>query len=176
VLCEHDAQGAVARCSELATIDTAVVAGRNGLAAVNALRTNQARIPIVLVCESEDFDLATEALRLEICECLLSGEMTSQKLSHAIRNAVSRSRTKEKLLQKEREKILDQRRHEAISELVVTICHEFNNPLAAIKISRDIISREQLLETDRHVLQGIEQTILSIEKKIARLRDLNLFS
>jgi nitrogen-specific signal transduction histidine kinase len=64
-------------------------------------------------------------------------------------------------------------RTQAVRELVVTICHEFNNPLAAVKISYDLLKRLLSSENDRRLLQTFEQNYLQIEKEIRRLRDLN---
>jgi len=81
---------------------------------------------------------------------------------------------KKQIAMVEKNKILGQKRNEAIKELVVTICHEFNNPLAAIKISADIISRQKLNATDRAVIQELDNNIRGIEKEIIKLRDINL--
>jgi nitrogen-specific signal transduction histidine kinase len=64
-------------------------------------------------------------------------------------------------------------RTQAVRELVVTICHEFNNPLAAVKISYDLLKRLLSSENDRRLLQTFERNYLQIEKEIRRLRDLN---
>ncbi|MBP1691174.1 MAG: His Kinase (phospho-acceptor) domain, partial [Bacteroidetes bacterium] len=55
----------------------------------------------------------------------------------------------------------------------VTVCHEFNNPLAAIKISTDILLRQNLNEEDKKMVQAIDAQIGVVEREISRLRDLN---
>jgi len=174
LLFEKEPVAALQRCTETETIDAVIVAGKEGLGAASALRSSEIEVPIILVCEKEDFDVAVEAVRLEIHDYLILSAITGERLSHTIRNTVNRARTRVKIAQNERARLLTQKKLEAIAELIVTICHEFNNPLAAIKISTDIISREDLREKDRLALREIEQTIYTVEKKIARLRDLNL--
>ncbi|MCX6137204.1 MAG: hypothetical protein NTV54_06895 [Ignavibacteriales bacterium] len=173
LLIEREPAAALERCAEAETIDAAIVVGRDGLAAASALRSSDIGVPMILVCDKEDFDIAVEALRLDIHDYLVLNQSGGERLAHTIRNAINRSRTRIKIAQTERTRLLAQKKQEAIAELIVTICHEFNNPLAAIKISTDIISREDVREKDRIILQEIEQTIQSVEKKISRLRDLN---
>jgi len=55
--------------------------------------------------------------------------------------------------------------------LVVTVCHEFNNPLAAIKISADLIRRQALNDEERNLLKTFEQNFQKIETEVKRLRD-----
>jgi DNA-binding NtrC family response regulator len=174
LLFEKDPAAALQRCAEAEIIDAVIVGGKDGLGAASALRSSENEVPIILICEKEDFDVAVEAVRLEIHDYLILSAITGERLSHTIRNTVNRARTRVKIAQNDRTRLLAQKKQEAIAELIVTICHEFNNPLAAIKISTDIISREELREKDRLALQEIEQTIQTVEKKIARLRDLNL--
>jgi DNA-binding NtrC family response regulator len=174
LLLEKDPVAALQRCTEEETIDAVIVVGKDGLGAASALRSSDNEVPIILVCEKEDFDVAVEAMRLEIHDYLVLSSISGEQLQHAVRNTVNRARTRTRIARNERTKLLAEQTHEAIAELIVTICHEFNNPLAAIKISTDIISREDLREKERLALRKIEQTIHTVEKKIARLRDLNL--
>lgn len=174
LLFEKEPAAALQRCAEAEIIDAVIVGGKDGLGAASALRSSENEVPIILICEKEDFDIAVEAVRLEIHDYLILSAINGERLSHTIRNTVNHARTRVKIAQNDRTRLLAQKKQEAIAELIVTICHEFNNPLAAIKISTDIISREDLREKDRLTLQKIEQTIQTVEKKIVRLRDLNL--
>jgi signal transduction histidine kinase len=55
----------------------------------------------------------------------------------------------------------------------VTVCHEFNNPLAAIKISTDIIARQELPPESRGLVEELDKNIGLVESEISRLRDIN---
>jgi signal transduction histidine kinase len=57
--------------------------------------------------------------------------------------------------------------------LVVTMCHEFNNPLAAIKISADILIRQDLPDEEKKLLTELNRNIALLENQIVKLRDLN---
>ena len=66
-----------------------------------------------------------------------------------------------------------EKRAEAIKELVVTVCHEFNNPLAAIKISADILLRQELSPEERAQVEDLDLNIGMMEKEISRLREID---
>jgi signal transduction histidine kinase len=53
------------------------------------------------------------------------------------------------------------------------VCHEFNNPLAAIKISTDILLRKELGQEEKALIAGLNDSIELVEKEINRLRDIN---
>ena len=69
--------------------------------------------------------------------------------------------------------LIAEKRADAIRELVVTVCHEFNNPLAAIKISADLIRRQTPSEDDKSLLKGFEENFQKIESEVKRLRDIS---
>ena len=73
----------------------------------------------------------------------------------------------------EKRMLIAEKRAEAIRELVVTVCHEFNNPLAAIKISADLIRRQAPTEEDKNILKGFEENFQKIESEVKRLRDIS---
>jgi len=62
-------------------------------------------------------------------------------------------------------------RAQAIRELVVTVCHEFN-PLAAVKIS-SISCNVKLWKSHSQSDESFENHFNTIDSEIKRLRDLN---
>jgi signal transduction histidine kinase len=64
-------------------------------------------------------------------------------------------------------------RAQVIRELVVTVCHEFNNPLAAIKISFDLLQRQTMETVTPDMLKSFESRFNTIDSEIKQLRDLN---
>jgi signal transduction histidine kinase len=64
-------------------------------------------------------------------------------------------------------------RAQAIRELVVTVCHEFNNPLAAVKISYDLLRRQLQGKAEPKEIKEFEERFESIDSEIRKLRDLN---
>ncbi|HTX17499.1 MAG TPA: response regulator [Bacteroidota bacterium] len=138
------------------------------------IRAAKSEVPIVFIASGKDFKLAVEAMKLGVEDFLVKDEIVESVLPRTILNVLNRVQLKKKIARVEKNKILGQKRSEAIKELVVTICHEFNNPLAAIKISSDIISRQSLSAKERALIQELDHNIRSIEKEIIKLRDINL--
>jgi signal transduction histidine kinase len=64
-------------------------------------------------------------------------------------------------------------RAQVIRELVVTVCHEFNNPLAAIKISFDLFQRQTMETVAPKMIKSFESRFNAIDSEIKQLRDLN---
>ena len=138
------------------------------------IRNLKIDVPLVFIASGKDFKLAVEAMKLGVEDFLVKDEIVESVLPRTLLNVLNRVQLKKQIAMVEKNKILGQKRNEAIKELVVTICHEFNNPLAAIKISADIISRQKLNATDRAVIQELDNNIRGIEKEIIKLRDINL--
>ena len=53
------------------------------------------------------------------------------------------------------------------------LSHEFNNPLAAMKISTDILARQHLQGEEMTLVKELDRNIGLIEKEITKLRDIN---
>ena len=138
------------------------------------IRSLKIDVPLVFIASGKDFKLAVEAMKLGVEDFLVKEEIVESVLPRTLLNVLNRVQLKRQIAKVEKNKILGQKRNEAIKELVVTICHEFNNPLAAIKISADIISRQKLDANDRAVIQELDNNIRGIEKEIIKLRDINL--
>jgi len=145
----------------------------NGIAVTKQILEEGFSPPVILLTSNKDFRLAIEAMKFGIEEYLVKEELADTILPRTIVNVVDRVSLKKKIETAEREKLHSLKKTEAIQELVVTMCHEFNNPLAAIKISADILSRQKITENERALVQELNASISQLEKQIIRLRDLN---
>ncbi|MBI3587221.1 MAG: response regulator [Ignavibacteriales bacterium] len=130
-------------------------------------------IPIIFITGTRDFKLAIDAMKLGVEDFLLKEDLTESLLPRTIINLLDRIRMRKQITAVEKRMLIAEKRAEAIRELVVTVCHEFNNPLAAIKISADLIKRHYLPEDDKTALKLFEENFLKIESEIKRLRDIN---
>ena len=130
-------------------------------------------VPIILLTTNRDLRLAIEALKYGIEDYLVKEETVDTMLPRTIINVLERVNLKKKIGEAETEKLISHRKADAIQELVVTMCHEFNNPLAAIKISADILARQNISEEERQLLAKLNTNIALLEKQIIRLRDLS---
>ncbi|MEK6754861.1 MAG: response regulator [Bacteroidota bacterium] len=150
-----------------------VFPGSNGLEFCLQLNQMNSEIPIVFITATRDFKLAIEAMKLGVEDFLIKEDLAESLLPRTIINVLDRARMHKQIKAVEKRMLIAEKRAEAIRELVVTVCHEFNNPLAAIKISADLIRRHDLSEEDRNVLKEFEDSFDKIESEVKRLRDIS---
>ncbi len=148
----------------------------NGLEVTKIIREKGMDIPIIFLTSNRDFRLAIEAMRYAVEDYMIKDEAVDSLLPRTIMNILERVYLKKRIAQQQKADLIARKRTDAIKELVVTVCHEFNNPLAAIKISTDILMRQQLSDADRAMVRMIDDNIAVVEKEIARLRDINFES
>ncbi len=145
----------------------------NGLQLVERIRERKIDIPIVFLTSNRDFRLAIEVMKYGVEDYLIKDEAVDSVLPRTILNIVERVRLKRRIAEEQKADLIARKRTDAIKELVVTVCHEFNNPLAAIKISTDILLRQSLNEEESRLVHSIDENIDLVEKEISRLRDTN---
>jgi DNA-binding NtrC family response regulator len=146
----------------------------NGLQITRHISESPNPIPIILLTSSKDFRIAIEAMKYGVEEYLVKEEAVDTVLPRTIANVLERVRIKRRIEVAEHEKMISEKRSEAIRELVVTMCHEINNPLAAIKISTDILARQKISPDGKQLLQDLNSSISTLEKQIIKLRDMNI--
>jgi len=150
-----------------------VFPGSNGLEFCLQLNQMNSEIPIVFVTATRDFKLAIEAMKLGVEDFLIKEDLAESLLPRTIINVLDRVRMHKQIKAVEKRMLIAEKRAEAIRELVVTVCHEFNNPLAAIKISSDLIRRQDLSDEDNRLLERFEENFQRIEAEVKRLRDIS---
>jgi YesN/AraC family two-component response regulator len=138
------------------------------------IRQKNISVPIIFLTSNKNFKTAIEAMKYNIEDYLIKDEAVGTILPRAILTALEREKIKQQIQKMEKEKILSEKKADAIRELIVTICHEFNNPLAAIKISSDIISKQNIQQEAKDILLQLNLNLSKIEKEITTLRDLDV--
>jgi CheY-like chemotaxis protein len=130
-------------------------------------------IPIIFLTGARDFKLAVEAMRLGVEDFLLKEELDQANLPRTILGILDRVLLRKHKLAIEKRLAMAESRAQAIRELVVTVCHEFNNPLAAVKISFDLLQRQNTTTISPEVMKTFENRFNAIDTEIKLLRDLN---
>ncbi|MGD1044527.1 MAG: response regulator [Bacteroidota bacterium] len=130
-------------------------------------------IPIIFLTGFRDFKLAVEAMKLGVEDFLLKDDLKEVYLPRTILNTLDRVHLRKHKQAVEKRLSMAESRAQAIRELVVTVCHEFNNPLAAVKISYDLLQRQNLETVQPEVMKSFENRFNTIDSEIKRLRDLN---
>lgn len=145
----------------------------NGLEVTKLIREEKIDIPIIFLTSNRDFRLAIEAMKYGIEDFMVKDEAIDSVLPRTIVNILGRVYLKQRIAEQQRTDLIAKKRTDAIKELVVTVCHEFNNPLAAMKISTDILARQALAEGELQLIRDLDRNISLIEKEITKLRDIN---
>lgn len=145
----------------------------NGLEVTRMIREHNASIPVIFLTSSRDFRLAIEAMKYGVEDYMVKDDAVDSVLPRTIVNILERVALKRKIAEQQKADLIARKRTDAIKELVVTVCHEFNNPLAAIKISADILARQNLSPEERTLVADLDRSIAAVEQEISRLRDIN---
>ena len=145
----------------------------NGLEFCLQLNQMGRSIPIIFLTGHRDFKLAVEAMKLGVEDFLLKEDLNEVSLPRTILSILDRVRIRKHKQAVEKRLALAESSAQAIRELVVTVCHEFNNPLAAVKISFDLLQRQHLETVSSAVMNSFENHFNTIDSEIKRLRDLN---
>ena len=148
----------------------------NGLEVIRKMYDAKITVPTIFLTANKDFRVAVEAMKYGVEEYLVKDEAVELILPRTIVSVLERVNLKKKIEEAEKQKMIAQRRADGIQELIVTMCHEFNNPLAAIKISTDILQRQQIGETEKALLSKLNDNISILEKQIVNLRDFTVQS
>ncbi|MBN1397482.1 MAG: response regulator [Bacteroidetes bacterium] len=145
----------------------------NGMEFCLALDQMGRSIPIIFLTNARDFKLAVEAMKLGVEDYLLKDELDQAYLPRTILSILDRVLLRRHKMSIEKRIAMAESRVQVIRELVVTVCHEFNNPLAAIKISFDLFKRQIENSIAPEMLVTFEKRFNVIDTEIKRLRDLN---
>ncbi len=177
VVWKQDGKSAIDELEQNHSIDLVLVdyylPEMNGLEVTKAIREKNTSIPIIFITSSRDFRLAIEAMKYGVEDYMVKDDAVDSVLPRAIVNILERVHLKRKIAEQQKADLIAKKRTEAIKELVVTVCHEFNNPLAAIKISTDILARQNLPPEEKQLVEELDKNISVIEEEISRLRDIN---
>ena len=177
ILWKQDGPSALAELEKNQSIDMLLIdyylPEVNGLEVTRQIRERKFTVPIIFLTSNRDFRLAIEAMRYGVEDYMVKEEAVDSVLPRTILNILERVHLKKQIAEQQKSELIAKKRTEAIKELVVAVCHEFNNPLAAIKISTDILLRQQLSNDERHVVKELDGNINIVEEEITKLRDIS---
>ena len=177
VLWEKDGKHAIAALKKNSSIDLILMdyylQNETGIDITKKILDEKIQTPIVFLTSNKDLGSAVHAMKLGAFDYLVKEEINDTILPRTILSTLERMRFRNDAALSEKEKLLSNQKIQAVQELVVTVCHEFNNPLAAIKITTAILGRKQLSEEEKNLLVGLNHNIAILEQHIKKFRDLN---
>lgn len=147
---------------------------KNGVEITKKIRDAKIETPIIFLTSNNDYHAAIEALKHGGEDYLLKEEIKDNLLARTILSCLERVKLKKQVAQTQKEKLIATKKAEAIKELVVTMCHEFNNPLAAIKISTTILAKQKNTDAEKELLNKLNNDASDLEAEITKLRELNI--
>jgi DNA-binding NtrC family response regulator len=176
ILWKQDAQSALEELKQNKSINIILMEyylpGKDGLELVKELREHKIETPVIFLTTTKDYRVAIEAIKIGVEEYLLKEDASETFLPRTISNVLDRVRLRKQIAEAERNQVFTERRSQAIRELIVAICHEFNNPLTAIKLTADAMAREELQDKQKQMVNEISADIQTIEGKIRELQNL----
>jgi len=150
-----------------------VLPNSNGLEFCLQLSQLEQKVPVVMISSTKDVKLAVEVMKLGVEDFLVKEELNQAHFPRTLVTILDRTKVRNQMRAVEKRMNIAENRSQAIRELVVTVCHEFNNPLAAIKISSDLLQRQTLHENERRLLLDFDRNFQRIESEVKRLRDVS---
>jgi DNA-binding NarL/FixJ family response regulator len=146
----------------------------NGVVLTKKIRDAKIETPVIFLTSNNDYHAAIEALKHGGEDYLLKEEIKDNLLARTILSCLDKIKLKKQVAHAQKEKLLATKKAEAIKELVVTMCHEFNNPLAAIKISTTILAKQKNTDKEKELLNKLNNGASELEAEITKLRELNI--
>lgn len=143
--------------------------GLNGVEALKILKARGVNIPVVFLTGAKENEIASEVLKLGAVDYYVKEDIIGPILPVLIVNIIERENLK-KEIEKDRDE--SSQRIEAIQELVITVSHEINNPLAAIKLAANILLKKELPVDIKTYVKIIKENVDRIEHTILKLREL----
>jgi len=145
----------------------------DGLEITRMIREITTKTPVIFLTSSKELKVAVEAMKIGADDYLVKEETGMEILSRTLINTLQRAQLRDQMDKINKRQLMAEKQTDAIKALIVTICHEFNNPLAAIKISIDVLQRHTLSNDEKTNISKLEGYVEQIEKKINELRDIN---
>lgn len=146
----------------------------NGLQITQKIKDERIDLPIIFLTSHKDYRAVVDAMKQGAEDYLLKEDLRDSILPRTVIHTLEKWHLKRKIAEAQKQALLLEKKTEAIKELVVTMCHEFNNPLAAIKISTAILGRQkELRPVEKTLLDDFNSNVAKLEEQITKLRDLN---
>jgi CheY-like chemotaxis protein len=157
--------------------------GLNGIAVTKKIRERHITTPIVFLTGNTDAKVAAESMKMGADEYILKSELDSPMLPCLLINTVKQFHLQLEAMRLEFEGMVKEKQLQAVRELVVTICHELNNPLAIMHMAAHRLGKLSggqsygVLRQDNSTryLSAIQEGVNRIHSTVKRLEELNQY-
>lgn len=141
----------------------------NGVEALKIIRSRNINIPVIMLSSAKEKEVMSEVLKLGALDYYMKEDVIGPLLPVIIANAIEKENLKKQI---EKDKREQSQKIEAIQEIVITVSHEVNNPLAAIKLAANILLKKELPPDIKTYIKIIKENTDRIEQTILKLREL----
>lgn len=141
----------------------------NGVEALKIIKARNIDIPVIMLSSAKEKEVMSEVLKLGALDYYMKEDIIGPLLPIIITNAIEKENLKKQI---EKDKGEQSQKIEAIQEIVITVSHEVNNPLAAIKLAANILLKKELPSDIKTYIKIIKENTDRIEQTILKLREL----
>ncbi len=178
VLSESDGESALNRLKanpniNLVLMDYYLNSG-TGIDIIKRFTEENISVPIIFLTSSREISTAMEAFKYGAVDYLLKDSAKMNSLPKTILKVLENAEIKRQRNEIENQNFLELKKAEAIRELVVTMCHEFNNPLAIIKMSTASLQRQKFPDLNQALIDRLNAKVQQLEVRLKVLRDVNI--
>jgi phosphoserine phosphatase RsbU/P len=145
--------------------------GKNGLEIARELLTRKLGIPIVFLTVNKDFDLAIDVMKLGVDDYLVKEEISSPVLPKTILAVIEKHRLQKQLADLE----VGEQRLRAVREMLAAIMHDFEVPLAEMKILAEQCRERFQNDEVRNYSKYIDENVTRIIAKLEKLKTLQAY-
>ncbi len=143
--------------------------GISGVDTLKILKSRGINTPVIALTGSAESDVMIEFLKLGAIDHYIKEDIIGPLLPVVIANAIEKENLRRQI---EKDRGEQTQKIEAIQEIVITVSHEVNNPLAAIKLAANILLKKDLPADIRTYVKIIKENTDKIEQTILKLREL----
>jgi two-component system cell cycle response regulator len=150
-----------------------------GLDSFNRIKTEVPEVPVVILTNVDNHELAVKAVQEGAQDYLVKGQINSSMLMRSIRHALERQRIMDELKQSQRlileqqNTLLEEERLKVLIQMAGATAHELSQPLTSMLCNIDLLKKE--IEEPTHCamyLDSIEKDSKRIAATIRRIRNI----
>ncbi len=141
----------------------------NGIEVLKIIKSRNIDTLVIMLSSVKEKEVMSEVLKLGATDYYMKEDIIGPLLPVIVASAIEKENLKKQI---EKDKGEQSQKIEAIQEIVITVSHEINNPLAAIKLATNILLKKDLSPDVKTYIKIIKESTDRIEQTVLKLREL----
>lgn len=141
----------------------------NGIEVLKIIKPRNIDTLVIMLSSVKEKEVMSEVLKLGATDYYMKEDIIGPLLPVIVASAIEKENLKKQI---EKDKGEQSQKIEAIQEIVITVSHEINNPLAAIKLATNILLKKDLSPDVKTYIKIIKESTDRIEQTVLKLREL----